>query len=222
MKSIRKFAAVAVCISLAGCNATTLSALSKGSGGGRGLESGFINQSGVEFEFLDSGETYRTGETFLPPETIDCSDLTLSPSDYDEAISKGASIVRIQTPSVAKRIVANRDDGRTVEESVQIRPYYGGVLALCNVSSRAKGMDARSYNIRGLDEYFVKGSDGRISVVAAVVDVEPRSSGLFDAVIVSGNSSSSSRPTKQYSWMLWLTDRSTLFTDRARSHSADL
>ena len=206
---------IAVSVLLAGCNATTLSTLSSGSTSskGRGLDSAYINQKGVEFEFVSSNEVWRTGDAFLPPATIDCSNLTLSPSDYDEAISRGASVVRIRTPSVAKRIVQNREDGRTIEESVQIKPYYGGVLAMCELPERATGMDARSYNIRGLDEYFLKGTDGRISVVAAVVEVAPASPSVFSALVVNSRSASPQKPTTQYSWMLWLTDRSTLFTD---------
>jgi hypothetical protein len=149
-----------------------------------------LKHPNVTFIF-PSGKKYPPGEVFPPPKTIDCSKLTLETDSFEDAIEAGALVVRIQTPRKVTYTVKN-EKGEDIEKVVNIKSVYGGVLALCNVSDRAKGPDSRSYRIRGLDEYLVKGKDGFISVVAAVLkNLGPRN----------------------YSWMLWLTDRTATFTD---------
>ena len=139
-----------------------------------------------------SGKKFRAGAVFPPPKTIDCSNLTLKTDSFEDAIEAGALVVRIQTPSKVKQIFMG-EDGKEFTKTVKIKPVYGGVLALCNVSVRATGPDSRSYRIRGLDNHLAKGRDGLISVVGAVLDLDYGS--------------------RDYSWMLWLTDRTATFTD---------
>lgn len=181
------------------------------------LDSVIINQQGVEFEFLsvEGNPVYKSGEAFSPPKTIDCSDLEMSSEAYSDAIDAGASLVRIKTPAqVQTTIEVPGQEART--EMVTINPIYGGVLALCTVSERAKGPDSRNYNIRGLDEFLVKGKDGLISAVGAVLEVEAKQPSFMDALVASQTGVPvSTGPTNAYSWMLWMTDRSTIFTNYA-------
>lgn len=149
-----------------------------------------LKHPNVTFIF-PSGETYRSGDVFTPPKTVDCSKLTLKPDSFEDAIEAGALVVRIQTPTKVTHITKNKE-GKEIKEVVSIKPVYGGVLALCNVSDRATGPDSRSYRIRGLNDYLVKGKEGFVSVVGAVL------SGYI---------------SRDFSWMLWLTDRTATFTD---------
>ncbi|MDM8547932.1 hypothetical protein QUF61_15700 [Candidatus Venteria ishoeyi] len=168
-----------------------------------------LRHPNVKFTFQDTGKTYRSGSSFTPPKTIDCSKLNLKPDSFEDAIEAGALVVRIETPKQVrvriqtpqqnqlprffnKQPINNKEDKETYKV-VNIKPVYGGVLALCNVSESATGPDSRSYRIRGLNDYFVKGKDGLVSVVGAVLN------GGF--------------ASRDYSWMLWLTDRTATFTD---------
>ncbi|MCI5150486.1 MAG: hypothetical protein D3916_14055, partial [Candidatus Electrothrix sp. MAN1_4] len=49
----------------------------------------------VTFTFPSTRKTYRSGESFPPPKTIDCSGLTLKSDSFKDAIEAGALIVRI-------------------------------------------------------------------------------------------------------------------------------
>ncbi len=154
------------------------------------LDNGEINQPGLSIIF-DNGEIYASGEAFDPPKTIDCSKIPLDTDAFEDAIDAGAPIVEIKTPREATRLVKTetKDDGEPVvtQETVSINPFYGGVLALCEVAENAKGPDSRTYRIRGLDEWLIKGKDGFISVVGAKLSND------------------------EYSWMLWMSDRGTIF-----------
>lgn len=173
--------------------------------------------------FLSNGRTL--GKVFQPPKTIDCSKLTLEPDSFEDAIEEGALVLRVETQRHVKRRVTDRN-GKETTEVFNIKPVYGGVLALCNVSERAKGLDSRSYNIRGLDDYLIMGRDGKISVIGAqlkykesgpnilgnmfeskinTLDSQLGNYGLSDLFKGSGSG--------DYSWMLWLTDRSTTFSN---------
>lgn len=163
----------------------------------------------------------RLGKVFSPPKTIDCSGLTLKSDSFENAIEAGALVVRIETPRQVKQVVIDKG-GKEIVERVNIKPVYGGVLALCNVSERAKGLDSRSYNIRELDNYLVMGKDGLVSVAGAELKYGSHSlSSKLDEII--GNninrfggqfgSSNLFTGSGDYSWMLWLTDRSTTFSN---------
>jgi hypothetical protein len=181
-------------------------------------------QPGVSFIF-PSGKKYETGAVFAPPKTIDCSGLALQPDGFRSAIDAGALIIKLQTPPKIERVFKN-ESGKETTEVVKIKPAYGGVLALCNVSDRASGPDSRSYRIRGLDEYLIKGKDGLISVVGAVIDI---GAGQSNSRVTSADplqlllngalggaadiSHYQHSPTTGFSWMLWLTDRTVTFTD---------
>jgi len=195
-----------------------------------------LDYPNVTFKFLSTDEEHKSGEVFAPPKTIDCSKLTLTSDAFEDAIKAGALIVKIQTPPQVMHIFKDKD-GRDIKEAIPIKPLYGGVLALCKVSDRAKGPDSRIYRIRGLDEYLVKGKDGNISVVGAVLEygkktqadrienrigdrVEDRIGDMLNIGVlgdmISKNSdliSDKSSRSADYSWMLWLTDRTTTFTN---------
>jgi len=158
----------------------------------------------IKLTFQATGKTHRSGDTFDPPNTIDCSKLTLKSDSFKGAIEAGALLVKIktprkvkieiQTPQQTQRFFEQKSQRKQEQtyETVKIKPFYGGVLALCNVSESATGPDSRSYRIRSLDEYFVKGKNGHVAVVGAVLG------GGF---------------AKSYSWMLWISDRTTTFTN---------
>lgn len=154
------------------------------------LDNAEINQPGLSIIF-DNNEVYASGEAFSPPKTINCSKLPLDTDAFEGAIDAGAPIVEIKTPRKATRLVKTetKEDGEPVvtQETVTIKPFYGGVLALCDVAENAKGPDSRTYRIRGLDEWLIKGKDGFISVVGAKLN------------------------NGEYSWMLWMSDRRTIF-----------
>lgn len=170
-----------------------------------------LNYPNSTFTFLSTGKKYRSGAVFSPPKTIDCSKLALDSDAFEDAIDAGAPIVRIHTPRQIKRIVKN-EAGEPITESVKINPVYGGVLALCKVSEDATGPDSRSYRIRGLDDYLLKGRDGRVSVVAAIPGRDDRPS--FKEELIDGkiNMLQMTAPV-EYSWMLWLTDQAATFTN---------
>lgn len=159
-----------------------------------------INQPGLSIIF-DGNETYASGQAFFPPKTIDCGKVRLDTAAFENAIDAGAPIVEIKTPRKATRLVTTEvnDKGEPVvkEETVTIKPFYGGVLALCNISENAKGPDSRTYRIRGLDEWLIKGKDGFISVVGAKLD------------------------NGEYSWMLWMSDRSSIFKNYQKDSSTE-
>lgn len=165
----------------------------------------------IEVEFLPSGEKRKSVVSFPPPNTIDCSRLTLKPDAFGDAIDAGALVVKIKTPPQVKHTVKNKDGTETVKV-VNLKPGgYGGVLALCNVSGFAKGPDSRSYRIRGLDEYLIKGKDGLISVVGAVLSYRNKSE--LPKELIDSKTGVPSISFTPYSWMLWLTDRSVTFTE---------
>lgn len=171
-----------------------------------------INYPNVTFTFLPPvGRTYRSDQVFPPPKTIDCSNIALDSDAFEDAIEAGALIVRIHTPRQVKQIVKNKE-GKPVTESVKIKPIYGGVLALCTVPDSATGPDSRSYRIRGLDEYLLKGRDGRVSVVGAIPG-KGNSTDFIENLMGGKVSVSQLTGTEEYSWMLWLTDRTTTFTN---------
>ncbi|MCI5137144.1 MAG: caspase family protein [Candidatus Electrothrix sp. AR1] len=171
-----------------------------------------LNYPNTTFSFPSIGKKYQSGATFSPPKTIDCSNLALKTDSFKDAIKAGALFVRINTPQQIKSIVKNRE-GESVTEAVKIKPVYGGVLALCNVSKYAKGPDSRSYNIRGLDDYLIMSRNGKISVVGAVskkgelTNLVEKTSGYIVDILHQFTDSN------DYSWMLWLTDRPTIFTN---------
>lgn len=170
-----------------------------------------FNYPNSTLTFLDKMKVYRSGDAFPPPNTIDCSKLALDSDAFKDAIDAGALLVKINTPRQIKRIVKNEKD-EPVTESVKINPLYGGVLALCNVSANATGPDSRSYRIRGLDDYLLKGRDGLVSVVGAIPG---QGNGADFIESVMGGQVSVARLTgsAEYSWMLWLTDRTTTFSN---------
>ncbi len=170
-----------------------------------------LNYPNSTFTILSTGKKYRSGNVFPPPETIDCSKLALDSDAFEDAIDLGALLVRIHTPRQIKRIVKNKD-GEPVTESVKINPVYGGVLALCKVSKNATGPDSRSYRIRGLDDYLLKGRDGRVSVVGAIPG-QGNSTDFIENLMGGAVSVSQLTGSSTYSWMLWLTDRTTTFTN---------
>jgi hypothetical protein len=197
-----------------------------------------LDYPNVTFKFLSTNEEHKSGDVFAPPKTIDCSKLTLTPDAFEDAIKAGALIVDIQTPPEVKRIFKN-EYGQTTTEAVPIRPRYGGVLALCKVSDRAKGPDSRIYRIRSLDDRLISGRDGNISVIGAELrygkktqsdrigdriedrvgdSIEDRIGDMLGGFskMVSDNRdliSNKNAPSADYSWMLWLTDRTTTFTN---------
>lgn len=158
-----------------------------------------INQPGLSIIF-DGNETYASGQAFFPPKTIDCGKIRLDTAAFEDAIDAGAPIVEIKTPKKATQITTTKakDDGEPIvtKETITIKPFYGGVLALCNISESAKGPDSRTYRIRGLDEWLIKGKDGFISVVGARLD------------------------NGEYSWMLWMSDRPSIFKNYQKDLSA--
>jgi hypothetical protein len=182
----------------------------------------------VHFSLLSGGRTL--GKVFRPPKTIDCSRLSPKPEAFKDAIEAGAITLRIQTQRQVKRRVIDKDGNETTE-FVKIKPVYGGVLALCNVSERAIGLDSRSYNIRGLDDYLIMGRDGKISVIGAQLKYKESGPNIFGKMLESKvNTLESQLDSKlgnygiidhlfkgsgsgDYSWMLWLTDRSTTFSN---------
>ena len=190
------------------------------------LETVDLDQPNVTFTFRSTRERHRSGDAFAPPKTIDCSKLSLTTDAFKDAIKAGALIVRIDTPRQVMQKIPTKN-GRETTKVVPIKPVYGGVLALCTVSDKATGPDARSYHIRGLDDYLVKGKDGNISAVGAVLDhkksehnwgndlLKSQLSGELGllahaaGMLASDNNDSSA----EYSWMLWLTDRKTTFTN---------
>jgi hypothetical protein len=195
-----------------------------------------LDYPNVTFTFLSTNEEHKSGEVFSPPKTIDCSKLALTSDAFEDAIKAGALILKIQTPTQIKQTTKDKD-GKEITTVIDIKSSYGGVLALCKVSDRAKGPDSRIYRIRGLDDYLVKGKDGNISVVGAVLDygkktqadrvedrigdrVEDRIGDMLKigvlGDIISQNSdliSDKKASSTDYSWMLWLTDRTTTFTN---------
>ncbi|MCI5119646.1 MAG: hypothetical protein D3908_00305 [Candidatus Electrothrix sp. AUS4] len=177
----------------------------------------------VNFALLSGGRTL--GKVFPPPKTIDCSGLALKPDAFEDAIEAGALTLRIQTQRQVKRRVIDKNGNETTE-FVQIKPVYGGVLALCNVSERAIGLDSRSYNIRGLDDYLIMGRDGKVSVIGAQLKYEESGPNIFGNMIESKMNTLESKlgnfgitdlfkgsGSGDYSWMLWLTDRTTTFSN---------
>jgi hypothetical protein len=164
----------------------------------------------------------RLGKVFSPPKTIDCSGLTLESDSFEDAIEAGALILRIQTQRHVKLRMKD-ENGNETTKIVDIQPTYGGVLALCNVSERAKGPDSRSYNIRDLDDVLIMGKGGLVSVAGGELKYGSHTlSSKFDEIIGSkinklggqfGASNLFTRGSGDYSWMLWLTDRSTTFTN---------
>lgn len=176
-----------------------------------------LNYPNVTFTFPSLGRTYRSGESFPPPKTVDCSNLTLKSDSFKDAIEAGALVVRIQTPRQVKQIVTDKD-GKEVIERVNIKPVYGGVLALCNVSPHATGPDSRSYRIRDLDDRLIKGQNGFISVIGANLSQGGQLPSLQDlGKVFNINTGLPSKSINiggaDYSWMLWLTDRTSTFTD---------
>ncbi len=170
-----------------------------------------LNYPNSTFTILSTGKKYRSGNVFPPPKTIDCSKLALDSDAFEDAIDSGALLVRIHTPRQIKRIVKN-EAGEPVTESVKINPVYGGVLALCKVSENATGPDSRSYRIRGLDDYLLKGRDGRVSVVGAIPG-QGNSTDFIENLMGGKMSVSQLTGSATYSWMLWLTDRTTTFSN---------
>jgi hypothetical protein len=123
-------------------------------------------------------------------------------------IEAGALIVRIQAPPEAKHIL------KETTEVVKIKPTYSGVLALCKVSPRATGPESRSYHLRSFDEYFIMGQDNLISVVGAELSQEPDQwEELLNTNMDPSFRVKINAGRKSYSWMLWLTDNSIIFTD---------
>lgn len=156
-----------------------------------------MNNPGVSIR-LPSGKIHRSGHSsgvFLAPKAIDCSGLSVQPDHFKRAIEAGAMIVDFKTPSVIvqKKEIEDKKTGKVEvkKEKVSIKSSYGGVLALCKISPNAKGPDSRSYRIRDLNNYLVKGKNGFVSVVASQLN------------------------TRESSWMLWLTDRKPIFTEYA-------
>ncbi|MCI5142661.1 MAG: hypothetical protein D3909_13260 [Candidatus Electrothrix sp. ATG1] len=170
-----------------------------------------LNYPNSTFTFLSTGKKYRSGSVFPPPKIIDCSKLDLDSDAFEDAIEAGAPILRIHTPRQIKRIVKD-EEGKPVTETVKINPVYGGVLALCKVSDNATGPDSRSYRIRGLDDYLLKGRDGRVSVVGAIPG-QGNSTDFIENLMGGKVSVSQLTGSATYSWMLWLTDRTTTFTN---------
>ena len=177
----------------------------------------------VTFTLLSGGRTL--GKVFPPPKTIDCSRLAPKPDTFKDAIESGALTLRIQTQRQVKRRVIDKNGNETTE-FVKIKPVYGGVLALCEVSERAIGLDSRSYNIRSLDDYLIMGRDGKISVIGAQLKYKKSGSNIFGNMLENKINTFESQlsnygipnPFKgsgsgDYSWMLWLTDRTTTFSN---------
>lgn len=206
----------------------------------RALDNVELNYPHITLEFVSTGEKHSSDDdnVFPPPRTIDCSKLDREPDGYKDAIKAGALIVRIHTPSqVMQRIITQ--EGKEITKPIPIKPLYGGVLALCKVSKKAKGLDSRSYNIRDLDNYLVMGRGGKISVLGAELTYKKKTQAdrigdrIEDRVgdtiedrigdmlggfskMVSDNRdlfSDKSTHSADYSWMLWLTDRTTTFTN---------
>ncbi|XOF33638.1 MAG: hypothetical protein ACL93V_16850 [Candidatus Electrothrix sp. YB6] len=191
--------------------------LEKGGDTKRALNTVELQYPNVTFTFPSTRKTYRSGESFPPPKTIDCSNLTLKSDSFKDAIEAGALIVRIKTPRQVKQIVKDKK-GKEIVERVKIKPVYGGVLALCKVSPNATGPDSRSYRIRDLDDRLIKGQNGFISVIGANLSQGNQLPSLQDLGKVlnidTGLSSKSINIGRtNYSWMLWLTDRTSTFTD---------
>jgi hypothetical protein len=172
-----------------------------------------LDYPNVTFTFLSTGEEHRSdGAAFPPPKTIDCSRLRLKSDAFKDAIEAGALLVKIQTPRQVKQIIKN-EDGKETVKVVNIKPFYGGVLALCNVSENAIGPDSRRYWIRDLDEYLIKGKDGLVSVRAAVLSHDNQFDVLGELIEKRLGVPYQYTSSGPYSWMLWLTDRTTTFTD---------
>lgn len=172
----------------------------------------------VTFTFLSTGETRSPGGSFPPPKTIDCSRLRKKSDAFKDAIEAGALIVRLETPEQVKYTVKDEygrpvkdKDGQEITKTDNIKSTYGGVLALCKVSSSAIGPDSRRYWIRDLDEYLAKGKDGLVSVVGAQLSHDNQFN-LFSELESRLDQYASSN---RFSWMLWLTDRTATFTDYA-------
>lgn len=209
------FACVIPVITLTGCGGGTLPS------GGRALDNVEMMHPKVSLTFLDSGKKYSPNDTFLPPKAIDCSGLTLKSDSFKDAIEAGALLVKLQTPTkINQTIIVKDDDGNAVKDkdgndvqktiTVRVKPNYGGVLALCKVSERATGPDSRSYRIRGLDKYLIRGKDGFVSVIGAVLNhKKPTKTGI--GIIDQLNS----RAPSNFSWMLWMSDRMSTFTNYA-------
>lgn len=189
----------------------------KGGDTKRPLNTVELQYPNVTFTFPSIRKTYRSGESFPPPKTVDCSNLTLKSDSFKGAIEAGALVVRIQTPRQVKKIVTDKK-GKEIVERVKIKPVYGGVLALCKVSPHATGPDSRSYRIRDLDDRLIKGQNGFISVIGANLSKSNQLPSLQDVGKIfnfdlGASSKSINIGSANYSWMLWLTDRTSTFTD---------
>ncbi|WP_417909739.1 toll/interleukin-1 receptor domain-containing protein [Candidatus Electronema sp. PJ] len=178
-----------------------------------------LDSPDIIFTFLSTGNTYHSGEAFPPPKTIDCSRLRLAPNAFKDAIKAGALIVEIKAPPEAKLIKSIGKDGKENIETVKIKPTYIGVLALCNVSDKAKGPDSRRYWIRGLDEYLAKGKNGLVSVVGAMLSDEDQGTQeillkeLIENMQREMGFAYQYADSSSFSWMLWLTDQTATFID---------
>lgn len=204
---------------LSACGPLPPLAIDTGAGAKRALNTVDLRQPNVTLTFLSTGKKYKTGDTFPPPKTIDCSHLSIDGKDgtdkFKDAIEAGALVVQIQTPPVAKQKVIDKDGKETIE-TVKIKPTYSGVLALCTVSPRATGPESRSYHIRDLDDRFINGQNGNISAIGGRLEhnssqVDPFQELLNINMGSSLKAISGGRYT--YSWMLWLTDNLVLFPD---------
>lgn len=180
-----------------------------------------LDQVEVNYPVTFEYKGRKLGKVFSPPKTIDCSSLTLESDSFEDAIEAGSLVLRIQTQRHIKRRVKDKN-GNDTTEIVKIQPTYGGVLALCNVSDRAKGLDSRSYNIRDLDNVLIMGKDGLVSAAGGELKYGSHTlSSTLDKIIESNINRFGGQfgapklfsGSGDYSWMLWLTDRSTTFTN---------
>jgi hypothetical protein len=90
------------------------------------------------------------------------------------------------------------------------------VLALCKVSPRATGPDARSYSIRELDDRFINGQNGIISAIGGKLSQNSNQADPFQEFLnisMGPSFKAVSAGGHSYSWMLWLSDRTATFTD---------
>ncbi|CAK8718431.1 MAG: hypothetical protein CDV28_10860 [Candidatus Electronema aureum] len=199
---------------LSACGPLPPLAIDTGAGAARALNTVDLRQPNVTLTFLSTGKTHRTGDTFPPPKTIDCSRLRFVPDAFKDAIEAGALVVQLQTPPEVKKKVVDKDGKETIE-IVKIKPTYRGVLALCKVSPRATGAESRSYHIRDLDEYLIKGKDNLVSLAVAPLSQSNQADPFQELLNISMGPSfqAISAGRSSYSWMLWLTDNPIIFTD---------